>query len=95
MDVEYESFVWDAEKEWNNLIKHGVDFQLAAEAFSDPHRKIFVDCKHSREEERLYCIGKVKDRILTVRFTYRQDKIRIIGAGIWRKGRGIYEERNT
>jgi hypothetical protein len=29
-----------------------------------------------------------------VRFTYRSDVIRIIGAGYWRKGKRIYEQEN-
>lgn len=32
--------------------------------------------------------------IMTVRFTYRNNKIRIIGAGYWRKGKKLYEEEN-
>jgi len=32
--------------------------------------------------------------VVTVRFTYREGVIRIIGAGLWRKGRGIYEREN-
>lgn len=32
--------------------------------------------------------------ILTVRFIYRENNIRIIGAGYWRKGKKIYEEKN-
>jgi uncharacterized protein len=31
---------------------------------------------------------------LTVRFTYREGVVRIIGAGYWRKGRRIYEREN-
>jgi len=31
---------------------------------------------------------------MTVRFTYRHDMIRIIGAGYWRKGKAIYEQEN-
>ena len=38
--------------------------------------------------------GKVGDGILTVRFTYRKNSIRIIGAGYWRKGKGIYEKEH-
>ena len=33
--------------------------------------------------------------MLTVRFTYRTSKIRIIGAGFWRKGKNIYEKENN
>lgn len=29
---------------------------------------------------------------MTVRFTYRNNKIRIIGAGYWRQGKKVYEE---
>ena len=48
----------------------------------------------SQDEKRYYCPGKVGDGILTVRFIHRDFKIRIIGAGYWRKGKKIYEERN-
>ena len=53
------------------------------------------DVSHSKEEKRFYCIGRVGEGIMTVRFIYR-DKvaIRIYGAGYWRKGRKIYEEEN-
>ena len=73
------SFIWDAQKEKDNIGKHGVDFVTAARAFKDPKRKIFIDSKHSTHEERFFCIGKVDARTLTVRFTYRSDTIRIIG----------------
>jgi hypothetical protein len=32
----------------------------------------------------------VEDEIVTVRFTIREEIIRIFGAGLWRKGRRIY-----
>ena len=38
--------------------------------------------------------GKVDDEIVTLRFTVRGNKIRIIGAGYWRKGKKIYEKEN-
>jgi hypothetical protein len=31
---------------------------------------------------------------MTVRFTYRKGRIRIFGAGYWRKGKKIYEQQN-
>ncbi len=82
----YKSFVWDSNRESINIRKHGIDFITASKAFKDPKRKIYIDSKHSLKEERLFCIGKVAKRIVTVRFTYRDDKIRIFGAGHWRKG---------
>lgn len=49
---------------------------------------------HSQSEERFYCFGEVDGGILTVRFTYRNNVIRIIGAGYWRKGKAIYDREN-
>jgi uncharacterized DUF497 family protein len=94
MDKIVGSFIWDEEKELSNIQKHGVDFTAAAKAFKDPDRKIYIDSKHVGEEERFFCIGKVEEKILTVRFTYRQERIRIYGAGYWRSGRGYYEKQN-
>ena len=87
-------FEWDEEKDRDNQSKHDVSFSMAQRAFLDPHRVIVEDMNHSREEERLYCIGRVGKGIMTVRFTYRGNVIRIYGAGYWRKGRKIYEEQN-
>lgn len=85
-------FEWDEEKNQENIEKHGVSFYLAQYAFADPNRLIIEDLKHRRDETRYYCIGKVEDGILTVRFTYRKNIIRIFGAGYWRKGKKIYEQ---
>jgi len=67
---------------------------LAQLAFLDRQRIILKDIEHSKEETRYYCIGRVTDGIMTVRFTHRKGKIRIIGAGYWRKGKRIYEKEN-
>ena len=94
MDRGNKSFVWDLSREAINIQKHGINFTTASEAFKDPKRKIYIDSKHSLKEERLFCIGKVAKRIMTVRFTYRDDKIRIFGAGYWRKGKVYYEKKD-
>lgn len=91
MDRQYGTFIWDVKKELKNVRKHGVDFEMAARVFTDSKRKIYTDERHSEREERLFCIGKVGRRILTVRFTYRAGFIRIYGAGYWRNGRRYYE----
>jgi uncharacterized protein len=89
------SFEWDEQKNTANEAKHGVRFEEAQRAFLDENRIILEDIDHSTlEEARYYCIGKVKGRVCTVRFTYRDGKIRIFGAGFWRKEQKIYE-RNT
>jgi len=74
-------FEWDEKKNLGNLEKHRIPFNLAQYAFSDPNRVIAEDASHSQTEQRYYCFGKVGDRIMTVRFTYRKRMIRIIGAG--------------
>ncbi len=87
-------FEWDETKNHENQKKHGVPFELAQLAFVDPKRVVAEDVQHSHAERRYYCIGKVGHGILTVRFTYREGIIRIIGAGYWRRGKKIYEDQN-
>jgi len=84
-------FEWDANKDEENWEKHGVSFEKAQLAFTDPDRVIAEDLSHSFGEPRYYCFGWVDGGVMTVRFTYREDVIRIFGAGYWRKGRQIYE----
>jgi len=85
---------WDAKKDQENQDKHGVAFGAAQFAFADPNRVIAEDLSHSSSEKRYLCFGLVKDGVLTVRFVYRDDVIRIFGAGYWRKGKQIYEREN-
>ena len=85
---------WDTEKDEENQKKHGISFALAQYAFADPKRVIAEDIAHSKTEKRYFCFGEVDGGILTVRFTYRSDVIRIFGAGYWRKGKVIYEREN-
>ena len=88
------SFEWDENKNRLNQKKHNISFKEAQYAFSDPKRIIAKDLEHSANEERYYCFGKIDKEIVTVRFTYRKNQIRIIGAGYWRKGKKIYEKEN-
>ena len=92
--VKTSNFEWDDAKDRSNQWKHGISFSLAQFAFLDERRVILEDLEHSNDEKRYYCLGKVGGGILTVRFTYRENKIRIIGAGYWRKGKRIYEKEN-
>lgn len=87
-------FEWDDEKDKENQAKHNVSFASAQHAFLDPKRIIVEDSNHSSEENRFYCIGRVGEGIMTVRFNYRDNIIRIFGAGYWRKGRKFYEDQN-
>ena len=85
---------WDPKKDQENQTKHGVAFAKAQFAFADPSRVIAEDLSHSSGEKRYDCFGRVEGGVLTVRFTYRDDVIRIFGAGYWRRGKAIYEREN-
>ena len=93
----FADFEWDDAKAVENLAKHGVSFIDAQFAFADQARVIVRDGAHSYVENRYFCFGlnREKTGILTVRFTRRNERIRIIGAGYWRKGRQIYERENS
>ena len=86
-------FEWDSRGDRENQKKHGISFAKAQFAFADPNRVIAEDLSHSSGEKRYYCFGWVEGGVLTVRFTYRGEVIRIFGAGYWRKGKRIYEQK--
>jgi uncharacterized DUF497 family protein len=56
-------FEWDDFKNLTNIAKHGVSFEEAMYAFLDPSRKIRFNTKHSKEEKRFFCFGKVDERV--------------------------------
>ena len=88
---------WTKQTNLENQRKHGVSFYQAQFAFLDEYRVIAEYLAHSQKEKRHFCFGLNQDRngVLTVRFTYRFDYIRIIGAGYWRKGKKTYEQANS
>jgi uncharacterized DUF497 family protein len=88
------TFEWDDAKDRANRLKHGVSFAQAQAAFFDPRRVIAEDLDHSGTEPRYFCFGVVGGGVMTVRFTWRDDRIRIFGAGYWRKGKRLYEQQN-
>ena len=89
------TFEWDEAKNQDNIEKHKISFEKAQEAFFDKNRLIIKDKKHSKKEERFFCIGNDGNGILTVRFTMRNANIRIIGAGYWSEGRYRYEQKQN
>ena len=88
------SFEWDVAKDRTNRAKHGVSFAQAQGAFFDPRRVIAEDLSHGVAEQRYFCFGWVDGGVMTVRFTWRNGRIRIFGAGYWRKGKKIYDRQN-
>jgi uncharacterized protein len=87
-------FEWD---QWNiqkNETKHGVSRLEAESAFYDPRYKLFEDVRHSTARELRYLLygRSVENRLLTVGFTLRDARIRVITARhASRKERRIYE----
>jgi uncharacterized DUF497 family protein len=86
-------FDWDNGNIDKNL-KHGVEFRECEEVFSNPPVKIFDDKKHSKTEMKYMAYGVTnKNRKLTVVFTVRRGKIRVISARDQnRKERRVYEQ---
>jgi len=75
-----EGFEWDEGNREKNWKKHKASWRECEEIFlHDP--VLYPDEKHSQEEERFAAFGETHDgRYLTVVFTMRNSKIRIISA---------------
>ncbi|MCC7119222.1 MAG: BrnT family toxin [Anaerolineales bacterium] len=80
------NFEWDPIKEAQNIKKHGVSFQRAAQIFLDPFALTIFDEDHSENEDRWVTLGmENNDVLLVVVHTFRNEKkefavIRIISA---------------
>lgn len=88
------AFEWDEGNIDKNLIKHDVTNREAEEIFGNKPLKIFPDLKHLGKEERFLAYGVTnQNRKLSIVFTLRKEKIRIISARDQnKKERRIYEE---
>ena len=74
-------FEWNPEKASRNATKHGVTFAEAMTVFNDPAAYTFFDPDHSAEEDRYLVFGySASNRLLTVAYTYRNGKTRLITA---------------
>jgi len=60
------TFEWDPIKAGQNLRKHGISFDRAAEVFLDPLAISIFDEEHSEREERWVTLGKDKRGIVLV-----------------------------
>ncbi|MGB3405176.1 MAG: BrnT family toxin [Microcoleaceae cyanobacterium] len=73
-------FEWDQEKNISNQKKHKISFEEAAEIFRYPIYEI-VDTRFQYGEERYIAIGcNSQVIIVTVVYTERENRIRIISA---------------
>jgi uncharacterized protein len=77
MAIEFE---WDPDKEAANLQKHGISFTQAAAAFRDPFAIDWIDDREDYGEERVVLLGMTDGSVLTVVYTERDSRIRIISA---------------
>ena len=86
---------WDPRKAKSNLKKHGVSFEEASTALSDPMATTGADPDHSITEDRYVTFGiSEKGRLVVVSHTEKDEIIRIISARKVSKGeRKLYEER--
>jgi uncharacterized protein len=90
----YEGFQWDSGNRTKNYEKHKVTIPEIEEVFFNSPLFFFEDPQHSEKEQRTLALGKTFDeRPLSIAFTIRHDKIRVISArDMSRKERKIYEE---
>jgi hypothetical protein len=76
-------FEWNPQKAESNKRKHRVSFELAKQAFRDPHLKIELE-GYDHGEERWRAVGQVGHTLLLVSCTIREEGgievVRIISA---------------
>ena len=75
-------FEWDEVKNRSNINKHGISFQEAVYAFSDPFALNLHDKEHFDDEDRWVLLGKnMNESLLLVIHTFRSGEvIRLISA---------------
>jgi uncharacterized DUF497 family protein len=88
--MESEYYEWDDAKAEANFGKHGVRFEHAVEACEDPDALIEFDDSEDYGEDRFILVGRASDGVLTVVYTERNSRIRIISA----REANDYERRN-
>ncbi|MHB8069098.1 MAG: BrnT family toxin [Desulfobaccales bacterium] len=74
------NFEWDSDKAVLNFRKHGVTFEQAAYAFRDPFGVEWTDERTAYDEDRIILLGMSGGQILSVVYTERNERIRIISA---------------
>jgi uncharacterized protein len=73
-------FEWDATKARRNYQKHGVTFHAAKKAFADPFVVEILDEREDCGEERFLLIGMAGGELLSVIYTERRGRFRLITA---------------
>jgi hypothetical protein len=73
-------FDWDLAKAQANLRKHKVPFLVACEVFKDSGRLERLDSSGDYGEERWIVLGRAGRKILSVVYTQRGQRVRLISA---------------
>jgi uncharacterized protein len=74
------SYEWDETKAGENYAKHGVSFETAKDVFKDPFAIERLDDREDYGEDRFILIGTAESAVLTVVYTERDGRIRLISA---------------
>ncbi len=78
--MEDDEFEWDDAKAEANLRKHKLSFRAASRVFDDSFVLVEQDDSEDYGEPRYLAIGLVQGLLVTVAYTERADRIRIISA---------------
>jgi uncharacterized DUF497 family protein len=74
------AFEWDETKAAENYLRHGVEFEIARQVFGDPFAIEQLDDREDYGEDRLILIGMGSGIVLTIVYTERDARIRLISA---------------
>ena len=90
-------FEWDAGNTDKNWEQHRVSRGECEQVFFNRPIRIAADLKHSDQEERFAALGQTSSgRLLTLVFTIRDERIRIISArSMSRRERSLYEQEES
>jgi uncharacterized protein len=75
-----DDFEWSSAKARSNYNKHGVTFDAAKLAFADPFMVELLDDSEDFGEERFLLIGMADGNLVSVIYTPRQGRFRLISA---------------
>jgi len=77
----FAGFEWDPHKGRVNVRRHGVDFADAVAVFEDERAITMRDDLTAVDEQRWLTLGRdIRDRIVVVAYTWRDDRIRVFSA---------------
>ncbi len=75
-----DAFEWDPAKAARNLRRHGIGFEAAREVFDDPYAIERRDNREDYGEVRFNITGMAQGLLITVTYTERGTKLRLISA---------------